>query len=231
MQTATEVFEAVRARCEERGARLLPAGVIAVEVNGMAAVVPPPADLETMATFPAQRAGAAVITLAEFAQAANRVMTDPRLTASAKAADVVELGKRERPKLAAILTEAGEALAAAEQALAKETTPVPIDPAGAADAVIDGELRGLLRAMALHQQMAAVRDEFAYCRAALRQPLGFDDALIKQAREWWAVLNPNAPAATEAAKAVASWRSARDCIGQCVAAFDRLAGSVQRAAA
>ena len=82
--------------------------------------------------------------------------------------------------------------------------------------------RGLLRAKSPGEQMQAVRDEFAFARALLRQPIGFEPAVIDFAKTCWAKFNPNAPQATAAASAAASWEEARKVVGHCLAALSQL---------
>lgn len=222
MQTPKEVFDAVADRVKERGGQIHPRGIIALRVGSQTSYIVPPDFDALVLTFPAQRAGAAVITLADFAQDANRIAESPRLTESAKSEDRAKLAKEFRPKLEAILDEVGAALDKARAAEAKDTVPVPISPADAADAILDTELRGLLRAKSPGEQMQAVRDEFAFCRALLRQPIGFEPAVIDFAKTCWAKFNPNAPQATAAASAAASWEEARKVVGQCLAALSQL---------
>jgi hypothetical protein len=222
MQTPKEVFEAVNDRCRERGAQVFPRGVLGLSVGGFNAYISPPDFDALVLTFPAQRAGAAVIALADFAMEAGKIAQSDRLTASAKSADIFTAAKAYRTKLETILDEVGTALDAALAAEARDTVPLPIEPAAAADAVLDAEMRQYARQQPPHEQMKLVRDNLGVCRAVLRQPLGFEAAVIDLAKKAWATFNPNAPTATAAAQQAASWREARGVVGQCLACLSQL---------
>lgn len=231
MQTPREVFDAVRDRVTERGAQAMPEGVIVVAVGNNRAYLPPPDFDRLLLTFPAQRAGAALVALADFAREASDIRMSTRLTTGAKDEDVAKLARETRPKLEEILAEVDRALEAATLELARETAPVPIEPAAAADAVLDGELRGMLRQMAPADAMKRVRDDMASCRALLRLPVGFEPQLVDFARECWARFNPNAPTATRAQEQESSWREARSVVGRVLAALAQLAYGRQGAPA
>jgi hypothetical protein len=228
------MFDSLAARMAERGAEVLDGGkAYRVHTNGSYAVVirPPNVTLEPAAAAVAR----AYMAIAGFAQDAARVHADARLSVAGKAEDLAALATAAGSTIAEALATAGTGLEQARAELAREVAPVPIEPATAADAVIDSELRGLLRDMAPHDQMGRVREDMASCRALLRMPTGFLPQTVDFAREAWAAFNPTAPTATNAQQAATSWESARNAIGSAQDALRRLSagrtGPVAAAAA
>jgi hypothetical protein len=218
-----EIFEAVDNRVRERGGQVLPRGIYSFRVGGIHAVVTPANQDELFDEFPAQRIARAVLVVAEFAQEANKITESTRLTGIAKSEDVAKLAKQKAPELATLLEEAGAKVASADLAEAREVAPVPIEPADAAQSVVDVELRGILRAAGgTGDQIRMVQKEFAICRAVLRQPTGFSEPLIEFARSAWREFNPAAPTATKAAREAAQWREARRMIASAQHAMGKL---------
>jgi hypothetical protein len=225
----TEVFQAVVARCRGLGANVLPRDVIMLSVSGITAHVSPWNLEELTETEPAQRAARAVLAVAEFAAKANTITESERLTATAKSADILDLARASAPELSGLLAAADAALEAAVLVERREVAPVPIEAADAAQSVVDVELRGILRAAGgLGEQISMVQQEFAICRATLRQPTGFPEPVIEHARKAWADFNPAKQTSTAAQRVAASWREARRIIGQAQHALNTLSSGRDR---
>ena len=207
----------------ERGHYLLRAGILTTVIAGPDAQVLQPAGLAPVI--------AALVQAADFAMAANTIAESTRLTQTAKAADIGALADAAGANIHALLTETGAALEAAELAAAKEALPVPVQAADAAQAVTDGELRSLLRPLALPEQMRLVEREFSILQAVLRLPVAFTAPLVEFATARWAELNPGGASATLAAGTAASWREARSVVAGAGAAVAKLARRTLRVAA
>jgi len=211
------------AELAERGHYLLRAGALTTVIAGPSADVLQPVSLRTVI--------AALIGAADFAQAADTIAKSERLTQTAKASDIGELAATTGAKIHALLTETGDALLAAELVAAREALPVPVQAADAAQAVTDGELRSLLRPLALPEQMRLVEREFSILQAVLRLPVAFTAPLVEFATARWAELNPGGASATLAAGTAASWREARSVVAGAGAAVAKLARRTLRVAA
>ena len=207
----------------ERGHFLLRAGALTTVIAGPSADVLQPSGLAPVI--------GALVLAADFAMAANTIAESTRLTQTAKAADIGALADAAGANIHALLTETGAALEAAELAAAKEALPVPVQAADAAQAVVDGELRALLRPLALPAQMRLIEREFSILRAVLRLPVAFTAPLVEFATARWATLNPNGQSATLAAGTAASWREARSVVAGAHAAVSKLARRSLRVAA
>lgn len=229
VQTIQESYKALCDRCQERGASVLPRSVVAFRVGGLTAMITPP-DFDALTeTQPLHVLAKAVMAVATFAEAATKITESQRLTASAKSEDVAKLARESAPALVTLMTEADTALEAAVLVERREIAPVPIEAADAAQSVVDVELRGILRAAGgTGDQIRMVQKEFAICRAVLRQPTGFSEPLIDFARKAWADFNPAKQTSTLAHRQVASWREARQVVGQCQAAVNRLSSGRDR---
>ena len=211
------------AELAERGHYLLRAGALTTVIAGPSAQMLQPAGLAPVI--------AALVQAADFAMAANTIAESTRLTQTAKAADIGALADAAGANIHALLTATGDALVAAELVAAKEALPTPVEAADAAQSVIDGELRGLLRPLALPEQMRLVEREFSILQAVLRLPVAFTAPLVEFATARWATLNPNGQSATLAAGTAASWREARSVVAGAHAAVSKLARRSLRVAA
>lgn len=223
MQTPKEVYEeAVYPRVKALGSQILARGVIEFRAGGIFSHVGPPDFEELLDTVAAHKAGRAIVVVAEFANKARAVFDSVRLTATGKQEDVRKLATETAPELNALLTEVGAALEAASAQAAKDLAPVPVPPADAAQAVMDVELRQIVRPMPVHDQMIFVRDNYAALLAVMRMPVGFDGQFLAYAQTIWAERNPNAKTMTNAVRLDKSWREARKQIAAAYAAFSKL---------
>lgn len=229
MNQIEESYKALTERCKERGANVMPRHVIAFRMGGITAMISPP-DFDALTeTQPLHVLAKAVMAVATFAEAATKITESQRLTASAKSEDVAKLARESAPALVTLMTEADTALEAAVLVERREIAPVPIEAADAAQSVVDVELRGILRAAGgTGDQIRMVQNEFAICRAVLRQPTGFTEPLIEYARRAWQEFNPAKQTSTIAQRQVASWRAARQIIGQCQSALNKLSSGRDR---
>lgn len=206
-----------------RGVEVHERGLLTFTVGGQSAMLLPVGDLPLPEAQ--QRVAGALVALAEYAQAGDAVMRDPRLTGLAKDQDMRKLTTEIAARLQRDLEGVGAALVDAEAEVDRDFAPVPVPPApDAVTAVGDTELRGLLRAMQVPDAMEACQREYAYLLAAMRLPAGLDPALTDFCREVWRQRNPQAEMATEAARKAAAWREARRIVGEAVAATVMLSG-------
>lgn len=229
--TVQAVYEAIHNQVKATGNEVLPRGVLGFRVGGQQVYIPPPNFDELLHPMPANKAGAAIIAVGEFAQKAREIVTSTRLSPSGKDEDIRKLASQASPVLLGLLNEVGEALEETEALERKDLAPVPVPPADAAQAVVDVELRQITRAMPTHEQISFVRDNYAGLLAVMRQPIGFDGQFLDFARRIWAERNPNAKTMTDAMRMAKSWREARNQIGAAHAAFVKLSSAEGRAAA
>lgn len=209
-------IENLHRRLEALGAEIHPRGLIGFKVAETAAMLIP-IEPTLSEPIPQDRVSEAVVGVGMFARAADEIMRDELRSGVGKDRALRELTAPLAARLNALLIEAGDALVGAEREAAKESAPLPIDAADAAQAVVDGELRGLLRALAPAEAMERVRADYASLKALLRVPVGFDAQLVSFAEAMWAESNPRAPTSHPASRLAASWREARRIIGECVA--------------
>lgn len=214
-------IENLHGRLESLGCEIHPRGLIGFKVAENSAMLMP-IDSTLSEPIPQDRVSEAVIGVGLYARAADEIMRDELRSGLGKDRAMRELTAPLADRLNTLLIEAGDALVFAEREAAKETAPLPIDAADAAQAVVDGELRGLLRALAPAEAMERVRADYASLKALLRVPVGFDAQLVSFAETVWQEANPRAPTSHPASRLAASWREARRVIGECIAVLTLL---------
>lgn len=220
-----EMAAGLRDRLAERGVQLMSGRVYMADVGGVQAHVTAP-DPDAIATEPAFAAASrALMRAATFAEGANAILRDPRLSGQAKADDVRALAVPAGADVAAVLAEADAEIERAKLAVARVVPAAPVPRAAdAVEAVADVEKRGLLRAQAMPDAMRVVAEDRAQCLALLREPAGFPEPLIQHARAAWAKFEPGAAVVDPAERTLAAWRAARDSIASAQAALLKLSG-------